>query len=225
MTPLRVAGRRALVLRPAPGNARTCTALAAAGIAAVSLPLFAVAPVAWSVPDPLPFDAILLTSAQAVRHAGPGLSRLAALPVVAVGAATAAAARAAGLQVALVGTGDAASVVAQAAAFPRLLHLAGRDRVVQPGIAALTVYASEALPVDGDAIAAAVDAVVLLHSVRAATRFARLAAALPRERVRIAALATAVAEAAGTGWARVVVAPEPHDVALVRIAARLAIDR
>jgi uroporphyrinogen-III synthase len=216
--------RRALVLRPAPGNARTCTALAAAGIEAVPLPLFAVMPVAWSPPDPRRFDALLLTSAQAVRHGGVGLAALAELPVVAVGEATAAAARAAGLAVARVGTGDAAAVVAQAAAFPRLLHLAGRDRIAQPGVEARTVYASEELPIGAEAIAAALDGVVLLHSIRAATRFGELAAALPRARVRIAALSAAVAVAAGGGWQSVVVAPRPQDVALVQVAARLAID-
>ncbi len=216
--------RRALVLRPAPGNARTCAAFAAAGVEAVALPLFAVAPVAWTPPDPGRYDALLLTSAQAVRHAGAGIAGLAGLPVVAVGAATAAAARAAGLTVALVGTADAAAIVAQAAAFPRLLHLAGRDRVAQPGVDTLTVYASEALPVDATAIAAAVDAVVLLHSVRAATRFGALTVELSRTRVRIAALSAAIAAAAGAGWACVAVAPQPGDAALVQTAVRLAID-
>lgn len=209
---------RALVLRPAPGNARTCAALAAAGFAPVALPLFQVTPRDWTPPDPAGFDALLLTSAQAVRHAGAGLARLAALPVVAVGAATAEAARAAGLRVAIVGTRDAAAAIAQAHAYPRLLHLAGRDRVAQPGVAAVTVYASDPLPIAPTAIAAAVDAMVLLHSARAARRFADLAATLPRERVRIAAISATVAAAAGDGWASVVTAARPDDAALVQAA-------
>ncbi|WP_028967340.1 uroporphyrinogen-III synthase [Sphingomonas phyllosphaerae] len=206
---------RALVLRPEPGNARTCAALAAAGIAPVALPLFAAVPLAWSPPDPEAYDALLLTSAQAVRLAGVGLARVAGLPVVAVGAATAAAARAAGLEVAVVGDGDAAAAVARAGAFPRLLHLAGRDHVAQPGADILTVYASEPLPVATDVLAAAIDGVALLHSARAAARFALIADDLPRGRVRIAALSPAIAASAGGGWARVIVAGQPNDRALI----------
>lgn len=214
---------RALVLRPAPGNARTCARLAAAGLRPVALPLFEIVACDWTPPDPHGIDALLLTSAQAAHHAGAGLARLAHLPVVAVGAATAAAARRAGLSVAITGQGDAAAAVAQAAAFPRLLHLAGRDRVALPGVAAITVYASEPLAVAPGALHAALDAVVLLHSARAATRFVALAAGMPRTRIRVAALSEAVARAAGDGWARVVVAGTPDDAALVA-AARAACD-
>lgn len=216
--------RRALVLRPEPGNARTCAALRAAGVEAIALPLFAVAPCAWDVPDAGAHDALLLTSANAVRHAGDGLRMLSHLPVVAVGAATAAAARAAGLKVSIVGHGDAAQAVALAARYPRLLHLAGRDRVEQPGVTARTVYASELVPVDDDVMAAARDAVVLLHSRRAAARFVDLLGQGPRDRVRIAALSPAVARAAGGGWRAVEVAPDPSDAALVATAVRVAID-
>lgn len=209
---------RALVLRPEPGNARTCAALAAAGMEPVALPLFTAVPLAWSPPDPGDHDALLLTSAQAVRLAGDGLTPLSRLPVVAVGEATAAAARAAGLHVAIVGDGDAAAAVARASAYPRLLHLAGREHVAQPGVVALPVYASEAVAVAPGALAAALDAVVLLHSARAAQRFAALAGSLPRRRIRLAALSPAVAAAAGTGWATIAIAERPGDAALVQAA-------
>lgn len=216
--------RRALVLRPEPGNARTCDALRAAGVEAVALPLFAVAPCAWQVPEASAFDALLLTSANGVRHAGDGLRALAGLPMVAVGEATAAAARAAGLTVAITGTGDAAAAVALAARYPRLLHLAGRDRVEAPGVTAVTVYASDALPVAGDVMDAAEDAVVLLHSRRAALRFVTLFADRRRDAVRIVALSPAVAQAVGAGWRTLTVAPRPSDAALVAAAVRVAID-
>lgn len=209
---------RALVLRPAPGNARTCAALVAAGAEPVALPLFETVPIAWQLPDAGAFDALLLTSAAAVRHAGDGLFALGALPVVAVGDATATAARAAGLNVTLVGQGDAASVVARAAAWPRLLHLAGRERVAQPGVTAITVYASEALDLPPAALGAARGAVVLLHSARAAARFAFLSRAIPRATIRLAALSPAVAAAAGEGWRSVAIAATPDDAALVRVA-------
>lgn len=216
--------RRALVLRPEPGNARTCAALRAAGVEAVALPLFAVVPCAWDVPDAARFDALLLTSANAVRHAGDNFQALAHLPVVAVGEATAAAARAAGLAVAVTGDGDAARAVALAARYPRLLHLAGRDRVAAPGVEAVTVYASDAIALGDDAMAAARDAVVLLHSQRAATRFVAILGAVPRASVRVVALSNAVAHALGEGWGSVTIAVQPSDAAMVAAAARVAID-
>ena len=57
------------------------------------MPLFSVESLAWKVPDAASFDALLLTSANAVRQAGAGLTQLRGLPVHAVGAATATAAR------------------------------------------------------------------------------------------------------------------------------------
>jgi len=217
--------RRALVLRPEPGNARTVALLRAEGLEAIGVPLFAVRGLAWAMPDARAFDALLLTSANAVRFGGPDLAALAHLPVVAVGAATAAAARAAGLRVTVTGEGDAAAAVAGARAYPRLLHLAGREHVALPGVSRAIVYASEAVAVAPDALAAAVDGVVLLHSARAAARFVELAADLPRDRVRVAALSDNVARAAGTGWARVSVAERPSDAQLVAAAVMLAIDR
>ena len=213
--------RRALVLRPAPGNAATCARLTARGIAAVALPLFAVRPVAWTIPAEA-HDALLLTSANAVRHAGDGLARLAHLPVWAVGEATATAARAAGLRVAGTGADGIADVAARAGT-TRLLHLAGRDHVALPGTTQVVVYASEALPRRSAELAAAEDAVALLHSPRAARVFAALLP-VPPAHVRIAALSDAVAAAAGSGWARCLVADARSDAALVDAAAALAID-
>ena len=213
----------ALVLRPEPGNTRTVAALRDAGVAALGIPLFAVRPLAWQVPDGR-FDALLLTSANAVRMAGATLACVAHLPVVAVGAATAQAARAAGLTVAVTGHDDAAAVVAAARAYPRLLHLAGREHVALPGVACAVVYASEPLPVAPAALAAALPAVVLLHSARAATRFAALVADLPRDEIVLAAVSAKVAAAAGSGWRCVAVADAPSDARLVALAAMLAID-
>jgi len=222
----RVRAARALVLRPEPGNARTVAALRARGVEAVGVPLFAVRALDWRVPDAGAFDALLLTSANAVRVGGAGLTALAALPVVAVGAATAAAARAAGLRVAVTGDGDAAAAVAAAGgAFPRLLHLAGREHVELPGVARVITYASEHVAVAPGALIAAMDGVVLLHSARAAARFAELAADLPRDlprdRVSVAALSASVADAAGTGWARVAIADAPNDARLIEAAMRM----
>ena len=65
-----------VVLRPEPGNTRTATALRALGMDVRQIPLFAVVPVDWTSPDPARFDALLLTSANAVRRAGIGVEAL-----------------------------------------------------------------------------------------------------------------------------------------------------
>jgi len=69
------------VLRPEPGNRVTAAAIEARGRIAIRLPLFEVRPLAWQVPDPDRFDALVLTSANAIRHGGPGLAALLGLPI------------------------------------------------------------------------------------------------------------------------------------------------
>ena len=213
-----------MVLRPAPGADRTIAALAAAGLAATALPLFAVRPVAWTMP-PGDFDAVVLTSANAVRHAGPALAAL-GLPVLAVGPATAAAAQAAGLTLAAVGEADVAALLeAQAPHNPRMLHLAGQDRVDDPRLAAtITVYAVDPLPIERGAAAVLAGSVALVHSPRAAIRLGAVMAAhgVDRGATRLAALSAAVAAAAGEGWDAVAVADRPVDAAIVAVAGRLA---
>ena len=75
---------RVVVLRPEPGNADTCAKLRGLGLEPLAMPVFTVVPVAWTPPDFGGFDAVLLTSANAVRH-GALPDTLKALPVIAVG--------------------------------------------------------------------------------------------------------------------------------------------
>ena len=219
--------RMVVVLRPEPGNTRTATALRARGLEARQVPLFAVVPVYWTPPNPTGFDGLLLTSANAVRHGGAALDLFRRLPVVAVGAATAAGASEAGFAVAVTGGEDARAVVAEARdrGFARLLHLAGRERApTQDGVEAVTVYASEAVPVPADVARSFEDALVLVHSARAATRLAELVdgAGADRSRIALVAISRAVGDAAGTGWASIAIAPEPSDSAVVAMAAASA---
>ncbi len=215
--------RPALVLRPAPGDAMTAERLAAAGIPAIQLPLFAIVPMPWTMPDGA-FDALLLTSANAARHAGAPI----ALPTIAVGAATADAARDAGYDVVAMGDDDAAAalMLAHERGWRRVVRLAGRERTPLEGVTDAIVYASEPRPVPPDAMQVAEGAVALLHSTRAARRFADLVDrdAVPRTSIRLAAISAKVAAAAGTGWGAVAIAAAPDDHALVCAAAILAID-
>ncbi|MFD1612833.1 uroporphyrinogen-III synthase [Sphingomonas tabacisoli] len=216
--------RPVLVLRPQPGADATAARAKALGLGSIVAPLFRIMPRGWEMPAE-PFDALLLTSANAARMLDDRLDR--ALPVYAVGEATADAARTAGFSRIAVGQKDVAAVVAQARAegVRSLLHLAGEDRTPfnPAGLSIETrmVYAAE--PCDPQsAFAEALErgAVALLHSARAARRFRELAGAAHR----IAAISPAVLEAAGEGWAASAVADRPADDALLAAAARLCQD-
>ncbi len=216
------------VLRPEPGNAATVVRIKAAGGRAVALPLFAIRPLDWTVPDAADFDAILLTSANAARHGGQALAQLAGLPAFAVGEKTAAAARGAGFDVKASGETDVAAIVAAASAqgFRRLLHLGGRERSIAVGGAigaAIAVYANEAREIDPTALAALAGTVALLHSARAARRLGELvdAAGIARGDIALAAISATVAGSAGLGWSAVAIAATPRDETLIDAALAL----
>lgn len=221
--------RAIAVLRPEPGNAATAAAIEALGLTAIRLPLFEVHAIDWVAPDASRFDALLLTSANAPRHAGPGLAGLRSLPVHAVGDATAAAARDAGLEVVAVGGRDGAALVAAAAAsgVRRGLLLGGRDRALasDPIIAeAIAIYASDPMAVPVEALDRLTGSVVMVHSPRAARRVADLIdrAGIDRRTVRLAAISAAAAQAAGDDWDRIAAAATPDDAALTALARALA---
>lgn len=214
-----------LILRPQPGADATAARARAMGLAPVVAPLFRVKPLAWSAP-PGPFDAVMLTSANAARHAGGGMTPYLGLACYAVGEATATAARDAGFADVRTGPADGAALVALMAAegVGAALHPCGADHVALPDsvrIADVPVYASEAfadLPETARA-ALADGALILLHSPRAATLFAALVP--ERSGIRIAAISAAAAGAAGTGWAAIAVSGRPRDEALLELAAKL----
>jgi uroporphyrinogen-III synthase len=215
--------RRLYVLRPEPGASATVERAHGIGLDAAALPLFVVEPIEWPVPDPADFDNLLLTSANALREGGERLAALRLLPVLAVGGATAAAARSAGFDV--VGVGDAGidELLARAAPDAKLLHLCGEHRRIpasaQQHITSLPVYRSRALP--APAVQALRGQVAAVHSPRAAARLAELADRAFRATVRLAAISDAAAVAAGDGWEEVAVAAKPNDGELLALAARL----
>lgn len=219
------AGRVLLVVRPEPGNARTLAAARALGLEARGVPLFAVEPVSWEQPDPAGFDAILLGSANAVRHGGEALARYTALPVYAVGATTAAAARKAGFTVAALGEGGLQALLPNLVADgrSRVLRLSGEAHVPletprEITIETAVVYASRPLPLPAAAVPPG-QFVAVLHSGEAARHFAAECARLgmARARVALACLAPRVAEAAGEGWAAMRIAPT-DEAALLALA-------
>jgi uroporphyrinogen-III synthase len=219
--------RAIAVLRPEPGNRVTAAAIEARGRTAIRMPLFEVRPVPWQPPAAEEFDALLLTSGNALRHGGPGLSALDRLPVYAVGKATADAALRRGFHVACVGDEDAASLLvrAEAAGVRHALHLAGRDRTVeQGGIVAsiIPVYASERrTPAD---VARLAGSIVLVQSARSGAWLGELidAQGLDRSRIALVGVSSRAGTAAGSGWEQVVVPKLKTSEALIDTAIALA---
>ena len=213
--------RRVLVLRPEPGASATVEKAQGRGLDAVAIPLFEIEPVAWQAPDPGGFDALLLTSANAMRMGGDELMKLRGLPVHAVGEATAEAARGAGFDIASVGDAGVDRLLDSLDPDLKLLHLCGEDRreprSAPQAITPITAY--RAMAIERPDLSGATGAVAVVHSPRAARRLAGLVAG--RGSITIVAISPAAAEAAGGGWQQVESADAPNDEALLALAARL----
>jgi len=104
----------------------------------------------------------------------------------------------------------------------RLLHLAGAEHRLEAtrhAIETVVVYRSVA---HADPVIPSGEMVALVHSPRAAARFAELAR--DRSSIAVAAISAAAAAECGAGWAAVEVAARPNDRALLALAARLCQD-
>ena len=221
--------RRLLVVRPQPGNAATLAAAKALGLAAVGEPLFRIVATRWTPPALEDFDAVLIGSANVLRHGGEALTGCASLPAYVVGKSTAEAARKAGFEVVATGSGGLQDLVARLGqdGRKRVLRLAGAEHVslrIAPNtvIATAVLYEAQPLSMGSDCAALLRDgAVVLLHSTAAARHFAseckRLA--IHRNAISLACLGPRIAAAAGAGWASVASAERPDDTALLALAA------
>lgn len=214
-----------LIIRPEPGASASAIRARAAGFEPICLPFFEIAPRPWQAPDPARYDAILVTSSNAIRHAGAELDKLRGLPFHAVGERSADAVRAAGLTLASIGQAGVEALVmaATAAGHRRLLWLAGEDRTsfappVGSTLDIATVYASDpvALGPQAGAIIASCP-MVALHSARAARAFGDFVdrAGLTRHAFVLAAFSPAIGAAAGPGWAAIAAAAAPNDAALL----------
>jgi uroporphyrinogen-III synthase len=191
----------------------------ALGLEPIVAPMFILRALAWRPPDPARFDAVFLTSANAARLGGDGLTSFLSLPCYTVGERTAEAACAAGFADIRTGPSDGAALIALARSegATALLHLGGREHIVLESVTHVPVYAAEA---SGALPAGADDALVLLHSPRAAAGFAALAGKR-RGAIRIVAISAQTAAAAGEGWEAVAIAAAPRDQALLELAAKL----
>lgn len=221
--------RALALLRPEPGWSASAEAARAEGLEVVGHPLFVAAPVSWTPPQD-EFDGLLAGSAAAFRQGGDALETLVHVPVLAVGAVTAAAACAAGFVVVRTGQGGLQQLLD--AATPeqaRYLRLAGEEHVpLAPHsgqiVTERVVYRMIPRPLE-HAFVSQLQArpVVALHSAAAAKHFAQQIdrLAIARDALPLLALGTRVAEAAGLGWAAVHIADRPDDAALLAKASAL----
>ena len=125
---------RLLVTRPLAEAQRTAAQLQRREHEALVAPVLTIAPIADAEFDPAKFDAIIMTSGNAVRAlmAHPAFSNALKRPLLAVGGQTAQAARDAGFADVASAEGDATDLLALVrgrwAGGGRLLYLAGSDR-------------------------------------------------------------------------------------------------
>ena len=183
---------RILVTRPQPAAERTSERLAAMGFTAVELPLTqTVALPVRAGAIPAEFDAVAVTSENALLHAGDTLSSIREKPCFAVGARTAARARVCGFTTVIEGPGDAAAladiVIGATKAQATILFLCGRHRLDRLETALSTsgrrpvpveTYDTQDVSYSAETLAEKLGegafAAVLLYSVRAAARCAEL---------------------------------------------------
>lgn len=218
-----------VIIRPEPGCTASVAAALELGLVAFGFPLFQIVPRDWTPPATDSVDALLIGSANALRHGGAALDKLRHLPVHCVGEATALAARTDGFTVATVGSGGLQPLLSQIAPETHLLRLAGEERVSldsPPGVSLIerVVYTSQPSAMT-DPLAALLQtaAVVMLHSGEAARHFSAECdrRGIARGHIHIAALAPRVTEAAGQGWASTCAADQPSDAALLALAHHL----
>ncbi len=216
-----------IILRPEPGAQRTREKCAALGLETRLCPLFAARGLAWTCPDPAQFAAILITSANAARLAGPGRMRYKHLPVFAVGEASAEAANEAGFEWVVSGEGDVARLVAKISSLGHqsLLHLSGEHvtdvEFMNLRVERRIVYESVTFsPSPAMLQTLSEPGVALVHSPRAGARLAEIA--FDKAQLSVVAISARAGKAAGEGWQRLAIADQPRDEAMIALAARIA---
>jgi uroporphyrinogen-III synthase len=220
------ATRRVWITRASPGAESTAARVRALGFEPVIAPLLQSRPVGSGPVDLTGVGAIAFTSANGVT-AFAARSGERALPVFAVGAATAAAARAAGFGHVLSSDGDVATLAATLAAHERqirgaVLHPtaaepAGDLSVSGLPVRRLTVYETAPAPRDGR-IEAQIPYLhaALVHSAKAARLLAGVLREHPAPRLRLLCLSPAVAAPL---WGEISTAALPNEEALLNLLA------
>lgn len=222
-----------LAIRPEPGLSSTVGAGRELGLEMHSCALSEVSPVAWDNPDLSRFDALLIGSANAIRHGGENLAQLTHLPVHAVGEVTAKEARAAGFTIERLGRGGLQTVLDEVEPPVRYLRLVGTEYVDlnwPDDVSFEPVQVYEVSPHPLSEYAAKLlqcDAIVLLHSAAMTRQFIAECERLgvDRSRVTLAAMGERIAQPARDAledsWAAIHISDEPSDTALLAMVAKL----
>lgn len=216
-----------IAIRPEPGLSATVAAGSARGLSIAGWSLSRIEPLSWDLPSFADFDALLIGSANALRHGGDKLNTLKSLPVYAVGQATADLAERQGFSIAQTGEGGLQHLLDQLKDEDLcLLRLSGQERVdLEVGgditITERAVYRVEHLPInENEAAMLHSGAIVMLYSAASAAHFAKECDrhAVDRNRIAIAALGPRILDAVGSGWADAKAAPRPRTSDLLALA-------
>ncbi len=219
--------KQVFILRPEPGAGETAARARTLGLTVCLCPLFEARAVAWVAPAAAQFDALLLTSAQAARLAGPQLAAYRNLPTYAVGSATARALAAEGFEKIVFGDQDGSAIAARIAAdgHRRVLHLGGRTvaAIVQGSLSIQRTIIYEMVGRADVELGKLLQpgAVLLVHSPRAGQKVADLVPANLRGHLHIVAISPATLSACGDGWASAQAPDRPDDERMLALAARL----
>ena len=218
-----------IIVRPEPGNQATAEAARALGLSVIAAPLYSIIPVEFNIDLSISYDAILITSSNSIRTSLPVLKQLTHLPLLAVGKASAQAARKAGFETIITGDADGQALGTQAVklGFRHVLHLVGDPykpvRVEGLTCDERTAYRATELPLPPKLeVALQSPCVILAHSPRAARRLSELAGA--KGASSLIALSAHVAEAAGEGWKHLLWPERPSADAMLGLAAPLCAD-
>jgi uroporphyrinogen-III synthase len=217
--------RRVAITRARPEAERTAARVRAYGAEPVLASLLTIVPCGYDTSSE-GAQALIFTSSNGVR-AFPDVRSARAKIVLAVGDATAEAARAAGFTDVRSAAGDVAALaaLAKAALDPaggKLIHiggdhlagdLSGQLAAVGFNVERRVAYAAVTASALPEAFSAPLD-IVLFHSPRAAEAFLALGAPGAAS-LTAGCLSQAVAAAAGSGWRRLIVAPTPREEALL----------
>jgi uroporphyrinogen-III synthase len=225
---------RILVTRSEPGASETAERLTQAGYLPIVEPVFAIEPIAATVPD---FDALAFTSANGARHFA-GLTPRRDIPVFCVGKRTAEAAREAGFSNVISANRDvdalAALILHQLPKAARLLHagneesrgeLAGRLRATGHAADFLAIFRAVPVEAPGPTLAAHIAGkpafeAVLIHSPRGAAILAGFAAGSLAP-LHVAAISGAAATPLTMLARRTEIASSPTEQGLLSALARL----
>jgi uroporphyrinogen-III synthase len=213
--------KRVAVTRAQPGADETGARLRALGAEPVIAPLLTIAPCAFDT-NVAAADALLFTSINAVR-AFPDVRGAQGVPVLAVGDATAAAARGAGFSDVCSADGGVEKLAALAKQIlkpgSKLIHISGEhmagNLAAELEAAGFSVerriaYAAVAASATPKALLGALD-VVLFHSARAAETFAALGAPNAGQLTAACISAQVLEAAARAVWKRIIVSPAPRE--------------